>query len=282
MTKQQGDFMKRFMLVAITALGLALAAIITFGCVDASARSARPKVAEFFVGTARGVGCFMAEEPDGGTVGCYTEISGYNQKAIMNAAGEVQVCAHRVHVFADPCELGNAGISTPTYKAGRHINVGAFRCQIVRYGVTCTVVATGKGFYMTTHHVAAVGGASIVPAPLHVREFLSPDRSVWCVLEDRSCGTQPEPPTRSAEVDIHGKVSFCDVPELIVPPGGHEPDGCFQNWNSEAPVLHYGQSDLYDGLLCASATDGITCTLATGASKGKGFRINRSEAVEVT
>ncbi len=256
-----------------------------FGSVGRGARAvgaARPKVAEFFVGTASGVGCFMIGEPGGGMVGCYTESSSYQQKAILNAAGEVQVCAHHVHAFADACELGNAGIDTPTYRAGKRISVGAFRCQVVRSGVTCTVAATGEGFYMTAHHVSSVGGARVVPAPLHVPEFLSPDHSVWCVLEDHSCGTYPQPPTRSAEIDSRGKITFCNVPELTIPPGAHEPDGCFQNWNSNAPVLHYGQSDLYDGMLCLSATDGVTCTLTTGASKGKGFRINKGEAVEVT
>jgi len=45
-------------------------------------------------------------------------------------------------------------------------------------------------------------------------------------------------------------------------------------------VLAYGHSDLYNGLLCTSATDGITCTLDSGAGKGKGFRIDKSEDVE--
>ena len=246
-----------------------------------AARTARPKVAEFFVGTAPGVGCFMISEASGGTADCYTESANFNQKAALNAAGEVQVCAHHVQRFANPCELGNAGTRTPTYKAGKQVTVGAFRCHVLSSGVTCTVIASGKGFYMTAHQVATVGGAHVVPAPLHLREFLSPDRTVWCVVEDRSCGTYPAPPTRSAQVNNKGNVAFCDVPELVVPPGGHEPDGCFQNWNSKARVLHYGQSDIYDGLLCLSATGGITCTLVSGAGKGKGFRISKSEAVEV-
>jgi hypothetical protein len=266
--------MKRLMITAISMLALGLPAI-------AQAAGAQPKVAEFFVATAPGVGCYMVGEASGGTVGCYTETRSFQQKAILSAAGEVQVCARHVHAFADACELGNAGERTPTYRAGKRIAVGAFRCQIVRLGVSCIVIATGKGFYMTAHHVTSVGGAAIIPAPAHMREFLSPDRSVWCVMESRTCGTYPKPPTRSAEVDTQGKDTFCNVPELITPPGAHEPEGCFQNWNSSAPVLAYGHSDLYDGLLCASATDGITCTLQYGAGQGRGFRINEVEAIEV-
>jgi hypothetical protein len=283
--------MKRLVVIAIAALGLAVPAL-TEGATSrpthsrddgGSARAApiaRPKVAEFFVGSAPGVGCFMAGG-SGGNVGCYTESRSFQQKAIMNATGEVQVCARHVHAFADACELGNAGIGTPTYRSGKRITVGAFRCQIVSAGVKCIVIASGKGFYMTAHHVVSLAGAKLVPAPLHLREFLSPDRSVWCVLEDRSCGTSPTPPTRSAQIDNHGKDTFCDVPELITPPGAHEPEGCFQNWNDDATVLPYGQSDLYDGLLCTSATNGITCIVDSGAGREKGFRINKSEAVEV-
>jgi hypothetical protein len=185
-----------------------------------------------------------------------------------------------VHAFADPCELGNAG-SAPHVQDRKRISVGAFRCQVVRSGVTCTDVATGKGFYMTAHHVASVGGASIVPAPLHIREFLSPDRSVWYVLEDRGCGTQPEPPTRSAEIDSHGDVSFCDFPELIVPPGGHEPEGCFQNLTAVPQCFATGRVTSMTACYVRLPPDGITCTLAGGAGKEKGFRINGSEAVEI-
>jgi hypothetical protein len=283
--------MKRLVVIAIAALGLAVPALAE-GTISRpnhvwrnlastrAARTASPKVAEFFVAGAPGVGCFMEGGPCG-TVGCYTESRSFQQKAIMNATGEVQVCARHVHAFADACELGNAGIGTPTYRSGKRIAVGAFRCQIVSAGVKCIVIASGKGFYMTAHHVTSIGAASIVAPPLHLREFLSPDHSVWCVLEDRGCGTYPTPPTRSAEIDDQGGDTFCDVPELTTPPAGHEPEGCFQNWNGQATVLRYGQSDLYDGLLCKSATEGITCTLVSGAGEGKGFRINKSEAVEV-
>jgi hypothetical protein len=124
------------------------------------------------------------------------------------------------------------------------------------------------------------------PGTLHLAQFLSPDRKVWCSVgtstdvSGRSCGTNPEPPTRSAEIDSHGDVTICSVPRLIVPPGGHVPEGCFQNWNYKAPVLKYGQATEEDGVRCTSATNGITCIKVAGAGKGKGFRINKDEAVE--
>jgi hypothetical protein len=267
--------------LTITVIAMLVLALPTIAFATNAARISRPKVSEFFVATAPGVGCFIVAEAGGGTVVCYTETRSFEQKATLSVSGEVQVCARHVHAFADDCELGNAGEGTPTFKAGKRIVLGAFRCQVVRYGVSCTVIATGKGFYMTAHHVTSVGGAAIVPAPLRIPQFLSPDRSVWCVMEDRTCGTYPKPPTRSAEIDSQGNDTFCNVPELITPPGANEAEGCFQNWNSSAPVLAYGHSDLYNGLLCMSAADGITCTLDSGAGEGKGFRIDKSEMVEV-
>ena len=118
------------------------------------------------------------------------------------------------------------------------------------------------------------------PGTLHLREFLSPDREVWCT--GRTCGTYLEPPTRSAEIDSNGTVTICSVPQLVYPPGGHVPEGCaLQNWNADAPILKYGQRTEQYGLRCTSATNGITCTVVAGAGKGKGFRIDASEAVEV-
>jgi hypothetical protein len=125
------------------------------------------------------------------------------------------------------------------------------------------------------------------PGMLHLREFNSPDRKVWCSVgtstdvSGRSCGTNPEPPTRSAELDRDGEVRLCFVPELIYPSGGHVPEGCFQNWNYKAPVLKYGQATEENGVRCTSATNGITCIKVASAGKGKGFRINKDEAVEV-
>lgn len=134
-----------------------------------------------------------------------------------------------------------------------------------------------KGASFKVYKVTNHGGK---PGTLHLREFLSPDRKVWCT--GRTCGTYPEPPTRSAEIDSNGTVTICSVPQLIYPPGGHVPEGCaLQNWNADAPILKYGQRTEQYGLRCTSATNGITCTVVAGAGKGKGFRIDASKAVEV-
>jgi hypothetical protein len=126
-----------------------------------------------------------------------------------------------------------------------------------------------------------VKGPASARSTLHLREFLSPDRKVWCVVEDGGCGTNPQPPTRAAEIHSNGTVRLCFVPEVIYPPGGHVPLGCFDNWNQSAAILPYGQSDLYGAIRCTSAPNGITCVKVSGAGQGKGFRINKDEAVRV-
>ncbi len=83
-----------------------------------------------------------------------------------------------------------------------------------------------------------------------------------------------------ARVNTAGHVSICSVPQLEYSPGAHVPNTCFQNW-AEPVVLGDGQQTELDGFRCSSATNGITCTVVAGAGKGKGFRVNADEAVEV-
>ncbi len=134
-----------------------------------------------------------------------------------------------------------------------------------------------------------VGSGTTAPGPRRLSDFLSLDHKVWCVfsefLREVNCGTEPEPPTRAARIDAHGRVSICSVLQLEIPPGGHVPLGCYQNWPSPAehtPVLRYGEQTVFGGFRCSSATNGITCIEVDGTAKGKGFRINKDEAVRVT
>lgn len=122
-----------------------------------------------------------------------------------------------------------------------------------------------------------------------ITDFLSPDHKVWCMFEDFSpaevsCGTEPKPPTRSASVDAHGRVSICSVLQFEILPGDHVPVGCYQNWPLPAdhvPVLHDGERSVSDAFRCTSAANGITCIKVSGEGRGKGFRVNKDEALEV-
>jgi hypothetical protein len=205
----------------------------------------------------------------------------------LNVEGEVITCASR-SLATTKCPLGNAGERTPTFARGHRITIGRFRCEVLRAGVRCVVLATGKGFLFTARRTIAVGGAVARPQPLVLGEFLSPDRRVWCGLSVGSafCATgvldgKTSYPSALAQLE-KGKVSICFVAsESEAPLLQGTPVGCPQNWNARAPVLALGKQDEVDGVLCTSAADGVSCVETTGASRGKGFRVTAGEAVEV-
>jgi hypothetical protein len=111
----------------------------------------------------------------------------------------------------------------------------------------------------------------------HLAQFLSTDRQVWCVIGRASsfCAAGPppdpglaQPPQYGATLKRDGTVTTCAVPT----PGAVAT--CTQNWNPDAPVLPLGRRNQRDGVLCTARPTGITCKLAAGSGKGKGFWIS--------
>lgn len=113
----------------------------------------------------------------------------------------------------------------------------------------------------------------------HLANFLSPDRKVWCGgggigTDAMFCGTggeqtsNPNPPQSSATMGSTGKITLCEVAASSFSAV------CLQNWDATAPVLAYGQQSEVQNILCTSATSGITCVVASGPGKGRGFFIN--------
>jgi hypothetical protein len=254
-----------------------------------TAASAHPRTAiEFFARVGRvQISCAIYDGYAGGHEALCEQL-GSRRVAIarLTPEGTVLTCESR-HPSTSTCEVGNAGERTPTFRRGHRVSVGRFSCAVLRTGVRCVVAATGKGFLFGPHGAAAVGGATIRPAPLRLESFLSPDRKVWCSIStgpspSANCGTEPAPPTHSAQVDRSGRVTLCSVLKLEYPAGSHAPNGCYQNWDPQLPVLAVGQEDELGGFRCASAANGITCTVIAGAGAGKGFRVSAAEAVEVT
>lgn len=249
------------------------------------AKAAKTQVAEFYVGTAPGVVCVIEDEPANAEVVCYSMRSGFSQKATLEIDGGLTLCAGHGRESEIRCQLGNAGEHTPRYNAGRQITVGRFRCVVQRAGVRCTVIASGKGFQMTADKTIPVGGAGVHPAPLHLSNFLSPDRKVWCGIgegREAFCGTggaSGKEPQSLARLGSDGTVTVCSIAVPTPTPS----NGCIQNWDAQAPVLLYGQESELDGIRCTSAPNGITCTAVAGAGGGtrKGFRVSKDEAVRV-
>lgn len=117
------------------------------------------------------------------------------------------------------------------------------------------------------------------PGPSHLSNFLSPDRKIWCLLEnapgnsaascffaaDRSTGGQEY----SASLPPNGHLVTC-----AWQPSQPGLQACDQNWDTSAPVLNSGKIDMIYQYRCQAASTAITCTVDTGAAKGKGFTIS--------
>lgn len=127
----------------------------------------RVEAAEFFVRYPHGrvVTCAMYDGRSGVQALCETERPNYEQKATLERSGTVHACSAHSKALTNTCDLGNAGEGTPTYRPGKQITVGRFRCRVLTSGVQCTLTTTGRGFLFTPTNILAVGGATIRKAP---------------------------------------------------------------------------------------------------------------------
>jgi hypothetical protein len=280
---RRGAMLVLFVATASLALGASAGAAGPARSANTRARPANGQAFEFFAPPALGMECGMYLSG----VHCQSErVHPYfAQVAELKPNGSATFCAARR--VSNRCDLGNAGEHASRLGYGRKATVGGFRCVVLRSGIECTIIASGKGFLITRSGMRGVGGAITRPQPLRLQDFLSPDRSVWCGLgEPRSfCGTglaglHQVFPAGSAQIDAEGNVTICFIAResearLL---DGH-PEGCLQNWDEKAPVLRYGQQSELGGVLCTSATSGITCLETSGARAGEGFRVSSSEAV---
>jgi hypothetical protein len=63
----------------------------------------------------------------------------------------------RDHGNRNRCNLGNDGEDpVPTYKYGTDLTIGRFRCRVLKSGVRCVVVKTGKGFVISRNRAARI------------------------------------------------------------------------------------------------------------------------------
>jgi hypothetical protein len=120
--------------------------------------------------------------------------------------------------------------------------------------------------------------SAVAGSPLHLSEFLSPDRKIWCVLGDRpgvreaDCFYDANRFTGgqeySATLHADGQLVTC-----AWQPSQSGVDACVQNWDPSAPVLKSGRVDVIYEYRCHATSTAITCTVDTGKGKGKGFTI---------
>jgi hypothetical protein len=110
----------------------------------------RTRTVEFLAPTIDG-GCEMG----GGGVDCETYSTAISQKVRLNGRGAVRFCSE--HGTDNRCGLGNFGELTVNHRVGQQVKVGPFRCRVLRAGVQCTVIATGKGFLINKTKTVRVG-----------------------------------------------------------------------------------------------------------------------------
>jgi hypothetical protein len=146
-------------------LAVAIAAAAQgLGALGAQSAGATPKNAiEFFARTRHGTAsCAMYYLYAGSTAAfCESFRPGRESKATVNGRGKVSICVSR-ETRSDRCGLGNAGENTPTFRVGRKVTVGPFRCAVRREGVRCVVIASGKGFLFSPARAVRVGPHSKV------------------------------------------------------------------------------------------------------------------------
>lgn len=112
---------------------------------------------DFYVATAPGVNCEMSAA----TVFCENEGPNHSDTATLAPDGTLHACQSTSAGGTNGCDVGDPGLGTPTYRAGRSITFGPYRCAIIATGVRCVVTASGKGFEMTAEAVTAIGGATL-------------------------------------------------------------------------------------------------------------------------
>jgi hypothetical protein len=209
-------------------------------------------------------------------VGCVAHL-GYVAQVLRT--GHVDLCTPNQPM----CRVEfNERPTTARYGPGKVVDVGPYRCEVLKVAVRCLVRSTGSGFRINNHEAVRVAaGPPKKSAAPHYHYFVSPDRVVWCSAEESGAGAG----------------AFCDVGNFWnngfhsgeVHPGGvvrvcnHTPaEGyCGALGGGNVPILQYGQSTELGGVRCVSATNGITCTITKGTDAGKGARVNKTEAVAV-
>lgn len=143
------------------------------------------------------------------------------------------------------------------------------------------------------HYCLARAGSRYAYRPavgsrVRLASFLSPDKKIWCVLGNAPgshqafCATgnptNGKPvPNHSATVSASGQVQLCDWA-----PGQNPLSSCVQNWDPSAPVLRAGSIDLIYQYRCIATASSVTCSVTTGAGKGKGFRITPGGVTKLT
>lgn len=129
-------------------------------------------------------------------------------------------------------------------------------------------------------------------ALLHLQGFELPDRSISCESDAVEIPGYTRCSLRSSyEFAVPAAwmqapdVRVCSQPDEPVQPErltqAESESLCPASTLNRTVILDYGEENEVGGIRCVSAPQGMTCTFSGGAEAGKGFRINRSEVVQL-
>jgi hypothetical protein len=116
-------------------------------------KAGAPRTSADFFSPSRNIACEMSDGRGGSRVFCESFAHPHSVK--MGVRGRLNIC-HGGTPTTSHC-LGDPGEHTPVLRYGRRISTTHFRCRSEQSGVTCTVIATGKGFRIDRTTVARVG-----------------------------------------------------------------------------------------------------------------------------
>ena len=123
----------------------------------ASASKAKPaaRTVAAFYSPSRNISCEMNDGRQGVGTFVYCQTWKRPESVKMGLNGRLKICRDRTGAL--PHCLGNPGEGTPVLGYGKQIALKHFRCRSQQAGVTCTVIATGKGFRIDRTAVRPVG-----------------------------------------------------------------------------------------------------------------------------
>ena len=173
-------------------------------------------------------------------------------------------CAYTLRVCPDSPRRNG------TYVAEFYLRAGGQRTQLIFNA------AARVGMRGVVRALRSLRLVDVTRPVVQLTEFMSPDQAIFCQIQDT---TSPHfawcvswQPVRSGMVGADGSVDVCNM----------DPNGCIPGGGSGVPPLRPGQTSRVGGFSCTVLALAITCTVATGAHKGAGFRIAAAGATVVS
>lgn len=135
---------------------LCLVAGLTLLAACGSAHSVSPREAQrtFFTPGAHGASC---------EIDVYSPVLPTSAFCVMERGLTVKTESRAICVTLRPSGrivaerggrcVGNPPFPNPTVQYGHSVSLGPFRCTSLPAGVLCVVITTGRGFFLTPHHL---------------------------------------------------------------------------------------------------------------------------------